>query len=100
MKRKKSPQQIDEYNKKWKLGKYNTGCNQSHARWCIDNGYRIYRESVGDYSPVCTQFKIAVEKDGIKKIGTKIYNKKEISDAVWSAISYIYNKYGKETKTI
>ena len=25
MKRKRSPQQIDEYNKKWKLGKYNTG---------------------------------------------------------------------------
>ena len=35
-----------------------------------------------------------------RKSGTKIYNKKEISDAVWSAISYIYNKYGKKTKTI
>ena len=97
MRRKRSPQQIDEYNKKWKLGKYNNTYNQSHARWCIDNGYRIYRQPVGNCSPLCTQFKIVVEKDGIKKVGTKVYQKKEISDAVWSAISYIYNKYGEKT---
>ena len=95
--KRKSPQQIDEYKRKWKLGEYNNSYNQSHARWCIDNGYRIYREPYGSCSPVCTQFKIAVEKDGIKKVGTKIYQKKDISDAVWSAISYIYNKYGKKT---
>ena len=95
--RKRSPQQIDEYKRKWKLGEYNNSYNQSHARLCIDNGYRIYREPYGNCSPVCTQFKIAVEKDGIKKVGTKIYQKKDISDAVWSAISYIYNKYGKKT---
>jgi hypothetical protein len=95
--RRRSPQEIDEHNKKWKLGKYNNSYNQSHARWCVDNGYRIYREPYGPCSPVCTKFKIAIEKDGIKKLGTKIYDKKEISDAVWSAISYIYNKYGKKT---
>ena len=57
------------------LGKYNNSYNQSHARWCVDNGYRIYREPYGNCSPVCTHFKIAVEKDGIKKLGTKIYDK-------------------------
>ena len=97
---KRSAKQIDDYKRKWKLGEYNTGCNQKHSRWCIDNGYRIYRDPFGECSPVCNQFKIVVEKDGIRKVGTKVYNKKEISDAVWSAISYIYNKYGKETKTI
>jgi hypothetical protein len=100
MRRRRSPKEIDDYKRKWKLGKYNIGCNQKHSRWCIDNGYRIYRDPYGECSPVCNQFKIVVEKDGIKKIGTKVYNKKEISDAVWSAISYIYNKYGKEAKTI
>jgi hypothetical protein len=62
--RKRSPQQIDEYKRKWKLGEYNNSYNQSHSRWCIDNGYRIYREPYGNCSPVCTQFKIAVEKEG------------------------------------
>tara|TARA_X000000368_G_scaffold209873_2_gene165794 strand:+ start:3843 stop:4145 length:303 start_codon:yes stop_codon:yes gene_type:complete len=100
MRRRRSPKEIDDYKRKWKLGEYNNIPNHDHSRWCIENGYRIYREPYGLCSPVCTQFKIVVEKDGIKKMGTKVYNKKEIGDAVWSAISYIYNKYGKKTKTI
>ena len=95
--RKRSEKQIDEYKKKWSLYPYNNRYNQSHARWCIDNGYRIYREPVGTCSPLCHQFKIIVEKDGIRKSGTKIYNKKEINDAIWDAISYIYIKHGKKT---
>ena len=44
MRRRRSPKEIDDYKRKWKLGKYNIGCNQKHSRWCIDNGYRIYNE--------------------------------------------------------
>ena len=48
-------------------------------------------------TPLCNKFKIIVEKDGIKKSGTKIYGRKEISDAIWDAISYIYINYGEKT---
>jgi hypothetical protein len=95
--RKRSAKEIDAYKKKWSLPPYNNRYNQSYARWCLDNGYRIYREPVGDCIPLCHQFKIIVEKDGIKKMGTKVYSKKEINDAIWDAISYIYIKHGKKT---
>ena len=98
--KRRTPKQIEEHKKKWRLPPYDSLYNQSAARWCLERGYKIYPEPLPGCVGKCVKFNLVVEYKGVKKKGKKVYTDKEWSDAIWSIYKFLYNKNGKKTKTI
>ena len=92
--------QIEEYKKKWGLPPYGGLYDQAAARWCLENGYKIYPEPLPGCVGRCVKFNLVVDYKGVKKKGTKVYNDKEWSDAIWNIYKFLYDKNGKKAKTV
>lgn len=74
--------------------------NQEAAKWCIDRGYKIYPipvefKDLKYKQRLGVKFKLVVEFGGDKKVGSKLYEDIEWSNAIWSVYSYLYNKHAK-----
>ena len=98
--RRRTPLQIEEYKKKWGLPPYGGLYNQAAARWCLENGYKIYPVPLPGCTGRCVKFNLEVDFKGVKKKGTKVYNDKEWSDAIWNIYKFLYDKNGKKTKAV
>ena len=98
--RRRTPLQIEEYKKKWGLPPYGGLYDQAAARWCLENGYKIYPEPLPGCVGRCVKFNLEVDYKGVKKKGTKVYNDKEWSDAIWNIYKFLYDKNGKKTKAV
>ena len=98
--RRRTPLQIEQYKKKWGLPPYGGLYDQAAARWCLENGYKIYPEPLPGCVGRCVKFNLVVDYKGGKKKGTKVYNDKEWSDAIWSIYKFLYDKNGKKAKTV
>lgn len=98
--KRRTPLQIEEYKKKWGLPPYGGLYDQAAARWCLENGYKIYPEPLPGCVGRCVKFNLVVDYKGVKKKGTKVYNDKEWSDAIWNIYKFLYDKNGKKAKTV
>ena len=98
--RRRTPQQIDEYKKRWGLSPYGGLYDQAAARWCLEIGYKIYPVPLPGCVGRCVKFNLEVDYKGVKKKGTKVYTDKEWSDAIWKIYKFLYEKNGKKTKAI
>jgi hypothetical protein len=98
--KRRTPLQIEEYKKKWGLPPYGGLYDQAAARWCLENGYKIYPEPLPGCVGRCVKFNLVVDYKGVKKKGTKVYNDKEWSDAIWNIYKFLYDKNGKKTKAV
>ena len=98
--KRRTPLQIEEYKKKWGLPPYGGLYDQAAARWCLENGYKIYPEPLPGCAGRCVKFNLVVDYKGVKKKGTKVYNDKEWSDAIWNIYKFLYDKNGKKAKTV
>ena len=73
--------------------------NQEAAKWCMDRGYKIYPipvefKELKYKQRLGVKFRLVVEFGGDKKVGSKLYEDIEWSNAIWSVYSYLYNKHG------
>ena len=73
--------------------------NQEAAKWCMDRGYKIYPipvefKELKYKQRLGVKFRLVVEFAGDKKVGSKLYEDIEWSNAIWSVYSYLYNKHG------
>ena len=73
--------------------------NQEAAKWCMDRGYKIYPipvefKDLKYKQRLGVKFRLVVEFGGDKKVGSKLYEDIEWSNAIWSVYSYLYNKHG------
>ena len=98
--KRRTPLQIEQYKKKWGLPPYGGLYDQAAARWCLENGYKIYPEPLPGCVGRCVKFNLVVDYKGVKKKGTKVYNDKEWSDAIWNIYKFLYDKNGKKTKAV
>jgi len=98
--RRRTPLQIEQYKKKWGLPPYGGLYDQAAARWCLENGYKIYPEPLPGCVGRCVKFNLVVDYKGVKKKGTKVYNDKEWSDAIWNIYKFLYDKNGKKAKAV
>lgn len=98
--KRRTPLQIEEYKKKWGLPPYGGLYDQAAARWCLENGYKIYPEPLPGCVGRCVKFNLVVDYKGVKKKGTKVYNDKEWSNAIWNIYKFLYDKNGKKTKAV
>jgi len=98
--KRRTPLQIEQYKKKWGLPPYGGLYDQAAARWCLENGYKIYPEPLPGCVGRCVKFNLVVDYKGVKKKGTKVYNDKEWSDAIWNIYKFLYDKNGKKAKTV
>jgi hypothetical protein len=74
--------------------------NQEAAKWCISRGYKIYPvpvefKELKYKQQLGVKFRLVVEFGGDKKVGSKLYEDIEWSNAIWSVYSYLYNKHGR-----
>jgi len=98
--KRRTPLQIEQYKKKWGLPPYGGLYDQAAARWCLENGYKIYPEPLPGCVGRCVKFNLVVDYKGVKKKGTKVYNDKEWSDAIWNIYKFLYDKNGKKAKAV
>ena len=51
----------DRYKKKWGLPPYGALYDQAAARWCLENGYKIYPEPLPGCVGRCVKFNLVVD---------------------------------------
>ena len=72
---------------------------QEAIKWCFKEGYKIYPipvefKELKYKQRLGVKFRLVVEFAGDKKVGSKLYDDIEWSNAIWSVYSYLYNKHG------
>ena len=69
----------------------NVVINVDALKWCFDNDYKIYPVTEDNQN-----YRLVVERGAQRKMGKRIYNWRQIDQAVWDLMEYLYNKHGNK----
>ena len=69
----------------------NVTINVDALQWCFRNDYKIYPVTEDNQN-----YRLMIERGAQKKMGQRIYNWRQIDQAVWDLMEYLYNKHGNK----